>query len=411
MKDITQLQQRWLEDIVMGERMAEMTMSADGEELRREDTKKETDRKCPCCGGVMDFDPATGGLHCPYCDYREKIEAAEAEDEGSAQELDFTDADRTENCDWGAAKKIVICKACGAQSVYDELQIANECPYCGSNQVMEEKGKETMAPGGVVPFKVTAKEAASRFASWIRRKLFCPRAAKESAKPGAFKGVYLPYWTFDAHTESDYEGEYGIDRKVKRGDQVKTVTDWYPVRGHYREDFDDELVLASARYEEALMRDVEPFNTADNKKYKPEYAAGFIAERYSIGLKDAWERAKSFIKRKLESNIEAKIADEHRADHARVKRVNTSYRNVTYKYLLLPVWLSTYQFKGKTYHFMVNGQTGNAGGSTPLSALRIAIAIVLVIAVFLLFSDYAAVGAALAAVAAVMAVICRIMKM
>lgn len=388
-----------------------MRMSADGEELQKEETKKETDRKCPCCGGVMDFDPATGGLHCPYCDYLEEIPAAEAGEEGSAQELDFESADQTGNCDWGAAKKIVICKACGAQSVYDELQIANECPYCGSNQVMEEKGEETMAPGGVVPFQVTAGQAASKFAAWIKRKLFCPRAAKESAKPGAFKGVYLPYWTFDARTQSDYEGEYGIDRRVKRGDQEKTVTDWYPVRGHYREDFDDELVLASTRYEESLMRDVEPFNTAGNKKYKPEYVAGFIAERYSVGLKDAWEKARRFIKRKLENNIEVKITEEHRADHVRLKRVNTSYRDVTYKYLLLPVWLSAYQFKGKTYHFMVNGQTGNAGGNTPLSALRIAIAVVLVIAVFLLVSDYAKVGLVLAAAAAVMAVVCWFMKM
>lgn len=393
--------------------MADMAMTSTGEELQLEHTKEETDRKCPQCGGVMDFDPSTGMLKCPYCDYMEEIPAAHNEDDGdtAAEEMDFASAEQTANCDWGVKKKVIICKACGAESVYDDLQIANECPYCGSNQVMEEKGEETMAPGGVVPFKLTAKEAAGKFASWIKRKLFCPRAAKESTKPGAFKGVYLPYWTFDTHTESSYRGQFGIDRRVKDGDKVRTVTDWHPVKGYYREDFDDELVLGSTRYEESLMKDVEPFNTADNKKYKPEYVAGFVAERYSLGLKAAWEKAKSFIRRKLENNIEQKIVAEHRADRARVEKLDVQYSRITYKYLLLPIWLSTYQFKGKTYHFMVNGQTGKAGGETPVSWMRVVIAVLLLLTIFLLCSDYAAYCVITLAIALILGVVCWFMKM
>lgn len=394
--------------------MAEWTMTSDGEELSLEHTKRETDRKCPQCGGVMDFDPATGGLKCPYCDYTEAIEThgqGREADEGPAPELDFVRAQETANCDWGVKKKVIICKACGAESVYDELQIADECPYCGSNQVMEEKGEDTMAPGGVVPFKLTAKEAAGKFASWIKRKFFCPRAAKMSARPSAFKGVYLSYWTFDAHTESTYRGEYGIDRTVHHGKETKIVTEWYPVKGRYREDFDDELVLASERYSEKLMRDVEPFHTADNKKYKPEYVAGFIAERYSLGLKNAWEKAKDFMKAKLKNNIEEKVRKENGADHVRVNAVETNYSKVTYKYLLLPVWLSSYQYKGATYHFMVNGQSGKAGGDTPVSWLRVVIAALLVAAIFLLVSDYMTVGVVLAIAAAVLSVVCYFTKM
>ncbi|MBQ7841037.1 MAG: hypothetical protein IJ390_11235 [Lachnospiraceae bacterium] len=390
----------------------EKIMTSTGEELNLEKTKRETDRKCPQCGGVMDFDPKTGGLHCPYCDYAEEIKQEQSGEEGPAQELDYASAEKTENCDWGAKKKVVICKACGAESVYDELQIANECPYCGSNQVMEEKNEQTMAPGGVVPFKLTAKEAASKFTSWIKGKLFCPRAAKESAKPGAFKGVYLPYWTFDAHTKSRYEGEYGIDRKVRRGkDEEEIVTDWYSTSGTYVEDFDDELVLASGRYEQSLMSDIEPFNTADNKSYKPEYVAGFIAERYSVGLKEAFEKAKEFIKKKLEANIEDKIRREHHADHSRVKRVETRYSAVTYKYLLLPVWLSSYQYKGKVYHYMVNGQTGKAGGETPTSWLRVVIAVALLCAIGFLVSEYVEVGIVFGVITLILTVICYFTKM
>lgn len=392
--------------------MSESIWTDTGEELDLEKTKEETDRKCPQCGGVMDFDPQTGGMRCPYCDYTQAIAAQQDDGTKTAEELDFESALHKENCDWGVKKKVVICKACGAQLVYDELEIANACPYCGSNQVMEEKGDDTLAPGGVVPFAVTVKEAAAKFAGWIRRKLFCPRAAKQSAKPDAFKGVYLPYWTFDARTVSDYAGEYGIDRRVRdREGRERVVTDWHPCSGRYREDIDDELVLASTRYPESLIREVEPFRTSENKAYQPEYVAGFIAERYSLGLKDAWEKAKAFIGSRLRARIEEQLRMQHRADHVRIRNVRTSYFGVTYKYLLLPVWLSSYRYKGKIYHFMVNGQSGKAGGQVPVSPMRVGILFLLLLAVFLLFSDYALYGGILLLLAGVLSVVCYVMNM
>ena len=147
------------------------------EDINSTTTREETDRKCPACGGVMDFDPATGGLRCPFCEHQEEIKQQE-----SALEQDFEDAEKTGSFDWGAEKKTVTCKSCGAVSVYDALQISDECPYCGSNQVMEEKGAESLAPGGVVTFKVTMQQAGERFKGWIKGKLFCPSKAKKSAK-------------------------------------------------------------------------------------------------------------------------------------------------------------------------------------------------------------------------------------
>ena len=203
-------------------------------------TLKETDKKCPDCGGVMDFDPKTGGLSCPYCGHTEEI-PVQNEESTSAVELALEDADKVENCDWGAEKKTVLCKACGAESVYDALEIASVCPFCGSNQVMEASDQKTMAPGGVVPFKVSAKQASELFQNWIKKKWFCPKLAKESAKAKSFKGIYLPYWTFDAQTDSRYEGEYGIDKTVRGHDGKDMIkTTWYDVRGTHEEFFDDD---------------------------------------------------------------------------------------------------------------------------------------------------------------------------
>lgn len=348
------------------------------------DTLKETDKKCPSCGGTMDFDPKTGGLLCPYCGHSEEIKAVE-DAPSSAEELSLDEAENVENCDWGLATKTVICKSCGAESVYDSNQISSECPYCGSNQVMEAGDEKTMAPGGVVPFTISEKDAASRFTSWIKSKFFAPKLAKESAKADKFKGIYLPYWTFDAQTDSTYKAQYGKDRQVEDKDgNKKTVVDWYKTSGKYSQFFDDELVCGTTRHDNGLLAGITPFKTADNKAYKPEYVAGFGAERYSIGVKAAWEKAKALIKSKLNGSITSKILKEQNADHVKELEVSTQFSKLTYKYLLLPVWISSFKYNDKVYSFMVNGQTGKVSGNAPVSIPKVIITILVIVAIIVL---------------------------
>lgn len=346
-------------------------------------TIEETDKKCPQCGGVMDFDPSTGGLKCPYCEYEQEI-VKEPKKPERAGELDFSKAESVENCNWGAEKKTVLCKACGAESVYDALEIASVCPFCGSNQVMEANDKKTMAPGGVVPFQISDEKASELFKKWIKKKWFCPKLAKESAKAKHFKGVYLPYWTFDTNTETDYRAEYGKDRQIKRGEETKTVTDWYSTNGTYKAAVDDELICATTNHNQSMLAGLEPYKTEENKSYTPEYVAGFAAERYAIGIKEAWEMAKQSITHKLYSAVEHHIKDKKNADHVRNLHLTTAYRNITYKYLLLPVWISGYKYKDKVYQFMVNGQTGKVSGKTPISIPKVIITAVGILAIIAL---------------------------
>lgn len=348
------------------------------EEQKVVDTLDETDKKCPQCDGVMEFDPKTGGLLCPFCGYTEAIKIEE-ETPKKAEELDFFAAKQKQNCNWGVNKKTVICESCGAESIYDALEIASVCPFCGSNQVMEANDKDTMAPGGVVPFQISDKEAAELFQKWIKKKWFCPKLAKESAKAKSFKGVYFPYWTFDTDTKSGYIAKYGINRRVRRGDRTEIKTDWYSTSGQHNEFINDELVLASTTHNKGMLHGIEPFHTEDNKGYKPEYLAGFAAQRYSVGLESAWEMAKHSITRKLENSISKKIRREKNADRIGKISLSTTYSNVTYKYLLLPVWLSTFKYQDKVYQFMVNGQTGKVSGKTPISVYRVLLAILIAI--------------------------------
>ncbi|MDD3242950.1 MAG: hypothetical protein PHD32_04405 [Eubacteriales bacterium] len=355
------------------------------QELRQEQTRKETDRKCPGCGAPMVFDPASGGLKCPYCDMLVPIVHTPEEQQRGVPENDIASAEKTGNHDWGVSRKTVTCKSCGAVTIYDELEVSSTCPYCGSTQVMEEKADDSLAPGGVCPFEITAQTAGENFQKWIKGKWFCPRKAKQSARPDAFQGIYLPFWTFDAGVTADYTAEYGRDRKVKDKDgNERTVTDWYPTSGVYTTSFDDKLVTGSNRHDKYDLKEIEPFHTAQSKPYRPEYVAGFGAERYSIGLEDAWKTAKDEMEGTLSGGISSQVTQRHNADHVRSVRFHSTYSGVTYKYLLLPLWLSAFQFKNKVFQFRVNGQTGAVGGKSPVSPLRVTIAVVIGVAVLAL---------------------------
>lgn len=358
----------------------------DIENLNIEKTKAETDVKCPSCGAAVSFDPGTGKLVCPYCGYTKEITF---DNSVSIEEQDFLSAEKRGNVDWGVKKKKVICKSCAAVSVYDELQISDICPYCGSNQVMEEADNDTLAPNGVCTFEVTAEQAGNSFKNWIKGKLFTPKKAKQSANPEAFTGVYLPYWTFDSETDSFYTARYGINRQVKdREGNVRIVTDWYNTSGTYSSFFDDVLISGTNRYDPTLMHRIGPFDTSRGKPYKPEYVSGFVSERYTIGLEDGWKDARNEINAELRSAIHRRIVMQTHADQVSSLDIHTDFSNITYKYFLMPLWLSAFTYKDKIFRFMVNGQTGRVGGRAPVSPLRVFIACLIGAALIALFAYF-----------------------
>lgn len=348
--------------------MSEFDESID-EKIMSEKTEDVTDKKCPHCGATVTFDPATGGMHCEYCGYTCQIPAPDSENE--ICELDFEAALHTESHNWGEQKKSVQCKQCGAVSIYDVLETAALCPFCGSTNVMPAATEDTIAPNAVCPFAVTKEDAGKKFSNWLSNKWFAPKKAKQNASPDAFQGVYLPYWTYDAQTTSSFTARAGFDTTVHDKNGTQTKTTWHRVNGVYQKFIDDQTVLASKRHANSYVTSCEPFDFSRLVPYSPQVVAGFIAERYSVGLKEGWEMAQKNIQARLRNDIGSYVCHHWRADRYDSLKFSTIYSNITYKYLLVPVWISSFKYKDKVYQFVVNGQTGKVAGKSPVSAWRV----------------------------------------
>jgi hypothetical protein len=248
---------------------------------------------------------------------------------------------------------------------------------------------KVIKPWGVVPFKVDPDRAAELFKRWIGRGWFRPNDLKKMNTRGMLKGVYVPFWTFDCKAHSDWTAESGYHyyvtehytarengRVVHKTRQVQK-TRWVPSSGSRSGTYDDILVQASAGIDQAITARIHPFDLNGTMRYKGEYLAGWMSEEYTVPVKQGWDIAR----KKVNDEEYAKCGRDVPGDTHRSLRVHTKIDDETYKHILLPIWISSYNFRKKTYHFLINGQTGEVQGEKPWSWVKIALAVMAGLAV------------------------------
>lgn len=284
--------------------------------------------------------------------------------------------------------QLVACPQCGAQTPFESHVVASVCAFCATPLVSATAHRERrIRPRAVVPFALEPKGAQKVFQQWIDGRWFAPSALKDTVRSArGVRGVYLPCWTFDAATTSQYQGERGVNRQVQeyqrsaKGVMVpvtRTVVDWYPAAGVVSLTFDDTLVPASRSIPMHLTHVLQDWDVSGMQPYSEDYVAGFTVEAYQVALEPAFAEAKSV----FGGAISAAIRQDIGGNHQRIHHVSTRYERVTFKHILLPVWMCAYQFKGKSWRVVVNGQTGAVAGDRPWSAWKIGFALLALLAI------------------------------
>lgn len=337
---------------------------------------------CDACGSDMRFDPAQSAMVCDHCGNVLAIEGRENHlpairelDFRSALDAQLPDAEMEET-------RISQCPNCGSQLAFLPEEHAKECPFCATPVVTDTGISRHIKPRGVLPFALNEGQARDAMTTWLGKLWFAPGGLQDYARKGRkMDGIYVPYWTFDADTRSRYRGERGtvyyVTRTVMRDGKRTQIREqrirWSPKSGRVARFFDDVLVLASKSLPKRYTDALEPWDLSALTPYQPEFLAGFRAEAYQIELPVGYDEARQKMDRQIERDVRFDIG----GDRQRIHGIDTTVSDVTFKHILLPVWMAAYKYRGKTFRFVVNGQTGRVQGERPWSAWKIAAAVIL----------------------------------
>ncbi|RLD76495.1 MAG: hypothetical protein DRJ10_13480 [Bacteroidetes bacterium] len=343
---------------------------------------------CVQCGANLTFAPGTDSLKCEFCGALNTIEVDEHERAEAHQEIDFHDF---VNNQMDIAPKIEIltikCDGCGAETTFDPNVISDSCDFCDSPLTSKEGHKSSIIqPKGMLPFKIKDKEGLELYQNWLKKLWFAPNKLKQYARQSEkLAGIYIPYWTFDSKTNTNYTGERGDDyeeteRYTENGESKErsvTKTRWSNVRGRVSRDFDDILIPASNSLPIKYVERLEPWDLNNLVPYDTKYLSGFKSESYQKGLEDGFVAARDKMKDIIREDVRRDIG----GDRQTIDSMDTDFDAVTFKHILLPIWISAYRYNQKAYRFMVNGRTGEVQGERPYSWIKIALFVLMIIAI------------------------------
>jgi Zn finger protein HypA/HybF involved in hydrogenase expression len=331
------------------------------------------DAKCPNCGAATAFDPQAGALTCTACGTVVGEKARRVGATGGAAEFTL-EALRQATHGWGTERRVLRCGPCGAELSVAPNALATTCPFCASNKVELIAGDENaLRPQLVIPFAITGNELEKRVKEFLGKGWMHPGELVQLARVDRFAGLYLPYWLFDASVSADWEAEVGTDStETYRDDdgntQTRTVTHWQWKKGHVDTTFTGVRIPGQQRLSAILIARIhDHFELPGLCAYDPGLLAGFQAQGYDIPLPDAWISGKAAI-RELTDRACTSDAD---GDHVRNLSMQVAMHDETWRYAMLPVWVSTYRYGGRTWQVMVNGQTGDVEGQKPVVWWRI----------------------------------------
>jgi predicted RNA-binding Zn-ribbon protein involved in translation (DUF1610 family) len=356
------------------------------------DAPQEHRWPCAQCGAQLRYAPGQTSLTCDHCGHVQAIHADGPWSQAKAlQELDLAKGLRDDLADVHMAEvRSTTCPSCGARVEVTGATHALECPFCATPVVLDTGSTRHIKPQALVPFVLTEAQARSAMIAWMGSLWFAPGTLLEYARKGrALNGIYVPFWTFDAGTSSRYSGQRGEyyyetrtvsvvvnGRSEQRQEQVRQ-TRWYSVSGQVSRDFDDVLVMASTSLPPRLGNELTPWDLGKLTPYTPEFLAGFQAEGYTVALDAGHANARQ----QMEDVIRSDVRHDIGGDEQRISSVSTDWADETFKHILLPVWMAAYKYNGKSYRFLVNGQTGEVQGERPWSVWKIAATVVLVAAI------------------------------
>ena len=341
--------------------------------------------KCPNCGGGLMFDPDAQKSVCEFCRsefttqelaaislaieakadrFRKEQEAAKtSQTAGTIQET----AETTEE---PAHLLGYVCNSCGAEVVTNETTSATFCYYCHNPVLLTERLTGAFRPTRIIPFTFDKDKATASFLKWARSRRFVPKSFYSASQLEKITGVYIPYWMADFKADIDYSGT-GTNRRVWRvGNTEYTENKVYRIERQGTIDIDHVHEIAMRKIDKGLIGSISPYDESKAQPFSMTYLSGFFAEKYDIEKTEVQPLIENQAQQYASILVNEAIGS---YDQLNLDRSNLDLSIRQWDYALLPTWILTYLYKGKTYVYAVNGQTGKSHGELPVDSGKLAL--------------------------------------
>ena len=334
--------------------------------------------KCPQCGANLRYEIETKSLSCEFCGYHLHLN-----EEKSNEEHDFSQIDEASKTRWDKSVKKANCRNCGAEIIVDSSQLTVECPFCNTAMVISNDEIQGIKPDRVIPFNVSSKVCIENYQKWIKKKVFAPRRVKKELPNPSLFSTYIPTWTYDSDVFASYKGRLGKKYQVYVGSgkdgHYETRIKYFKVSGVYQLKEDDVLVNSGNSITQKEIQSIQPFNTNDSTVYDNRFLAGHSCEHYKMDVKDGWNVAQRIIIEDLKRGI----LSQYVYDVIDYLNVYPTYSNISYKYVIIPIWLCHFLYNKKKFRFIANGENGKINGKYPLSPIKISILVIVILAIII----------------------------
>lgn len=325
------------------------------------------EQKCPRCGGAIEFNAGTQNLKCPYCDAEFDIDAIDQAEQSAANMGQDNFEWSSQGAQWQPDEingmSVYVCKSCGGEIVADATTGATTCPYCDNPVVMTGQFAGGLKPDLIIPFKYDKKAAKEALNRHIASKKMVPKIFKDQNHIEEIKGVYVPHWLFTGTAIADAEFTAERVRSWSDSNYNYKETSYFNCQRSGNLNFANIPVDGSSKMDDTLMESIEPFDVREAKSFSTAYMAGYLADKYDVGLEASIPRANERVKSSVESALERTVTG-YNVVLPKYSQVNIA--NGSYAYALYPVWILNTSWNGKKYTFAMNGQTGKFVGDLPL---------------------------------------------
>lgn len=328
---------------------------------------------CPRCDGTTAFNAADGGLTCSYCGYHEPPQKPIVGK--GAEEFEFT-VETVERAahGWGVERIDLHCRRCGAHTAIPPDTLTHTCPFCGSNNVIQQKAsQDELRPRFLIPFKLEQEACQKITREWLVGSWMTPGSIRRLARIADFIPVFIPFWTFDSKAYATWRAEVGHTKSSRRYNSrtkswtTTTKTVWRWESGSVSRFFDDLVVSGTTRLSRKLLGEIQNFNLNDLLAYEPKFLAGQKAQAYDLPLNEAWEAARHSMREATRQDCRKQAS----TNKIRNFNMNLDFSEESWRYILLPVYIAIYHYQGERYQVMINGQTGKIAGQRPADWVKV----------------------------------------